>query len=181
MPISFSAWAARWRVPLGFAFAVAYLVVTQPTSRLLQAGAIVALAGLLLRALAAGHLEKNLNLSISGPFRYSRHPLYLGSFILGLGFMIAGASWILGIVFVVLFVVVYTPAMRLEEGFLRQKFGADYDAYARRVPLFSPLPGKRGGRPGSFAWSRYRKNREYEAAAGYVAVLVFLVIKLLLR
>lgn len=181
MALSFSEWAARWRVALGFAFAIAYLVVSQPTPRLLSAGAAVALAGLLLRGSAAGHLEKNLSLSVSGPFRSTRNPLYLGSFILGLGFMIAGASWILGIVFAALFVVVYIPAMRQEEGFLRQKFGTSYDAYSRQVPFFFPIPGKGCKGEGRFEWKRYKKNREYEAAAGFLAILVFLIIKLVLR
>lgn len=180
MALSFSAWAARWRVALGFAFAVAYLAVSQPTPHLLGLGAAVAFAGLLLRGLAAGCLEKNLSLSVSGPFRFSRHPLYLGSFVLGLGFMIAGVSWIFGIAFVALFMGIYIPAMRQEEGFMRQKFGAAYDAYARQVPFFLPIPGQGCKGHGHFEWKRYKKNREYEAAAGFVAVLAFLVIKLIL-
>lgn len=172
-------WAARWRVPLSFAFAVAYAVLSQPSRALLIAGGAVGLAGLALRGWAAGSVDKNESLATGGPFRYTRNPLYLGSFILGVGFMIAGASWALGIAFVALFILIYSPVMRREEEFLRQKFSAVYDEYARRVPSF--LPAFRPGSRGDFRWARYKKNREYEAALGYAAILIFLVIKLMLR
>lgn len=172
-------WAARWRVTLSFAFAVAYVVLSQPDKALLIAGAIVALAGLLLRGWAAGSVEKNESLATSGPFSYTRNPLYLGSFILGVGFMIAGGSWALGIAFVALFIFIYSPVMRREAEFLRQKFGLAYDEYAKRAPVF--FPAFRRGRRGDFRWARYKKNREYEAAGGYAAILIFLIVKLMLR
>ncbi|HEX5483176.1 MAG TPA: isoprenylcysteine carboxylmethyltransferase family protein [Terriglobia bacterium] len=174
-------WAARWRVPLSFAFAVAYVVLSQPGRPLLVAGAIIALAGLLLRGWAAGSVDKNESLATSGPFSYTRNPLYLGSFILGVGFMIAGGSWALGIAFVALFIFIYSPVMRREAEFLRQKFGFIYEDYARLVPAFFPVLRPKRYRPSDFRWARYQKNREYEAAGGYAAILIFLVIKLMLR
>ena len=63
-----SAIVARWRVPLGFVLGVAYLVFAQPTWPLLIAGSLVALAGLGIRAYAAGHLEKDRNLAMGGPY-----------------------------------------------------------------------------------------------------------------
>ncbi|MGH9470859.1 MAG: methyltransferase family protein [Terriglobia bacterium] len=181
MSASYSERAARWRVPLGFAFTIAFLVLSQPRPALLAIGAALALAGVALRGLAAGHLEKNEKLATAGPFRYTRNPLYLGSFILGLGFVIAASSWILGVAFVALFVAVYTPSMRQEEGFLRLKFGADYESYAGAVPMFLPAPGRRLPCRGSFAWARYKRNREYQAAIGWLAAVIFLAAKLMLR
>lgn len=178
---NYAAWAARWRVPLGFAFAIAYLVLSQPTPGLLTIGLIIAFLGLILRLLAAGFIDKNERLTRAGPFQYTRNPLYLGSLVLGLGLMIAGASWILGMTFVILFALIYTPVMQSEEAFLRQKFGSVYEEYARKTPLFVPLPGRRYCEAGQFRWERYKKNREYEAACGYLAILVFLVIKMMLR
>lgn len=181
MSSGYSEWAARWRVPLGFAFAVAFIIISQPRESPLAVGSAVALAGLVVRGLAAGHLDKNEALATAGPFRYTRNPLYLGSFLLGIGFMIAAASWILTAAFVALFAVIYTPAMRQEENFLRLKFGGEYDAYADSVPLFLPTPRPTSQRGGRFAWARYKKNREYEAAAGWAAAVVFLAVKLMLR
>lgn len=178
---SYSAWAARWRVPLGFAFAVAFAVLSQPTRSLLTVGALVALGGLMLRALAAGHIEKNQTLATSGPFRYTRNPLYLGTLILGAGFIIASASWVLAAAFVALFFSVYLPVMHREEQFLQGRFGAEFDSYAARVPLFLPAPGRRFPAQGQFRWRQYIRNREYEAAGGWCVIFVFLLVKMMLR
>lgn len=178
---SYGAWAARWRVPLGFAFAIAYAVLSQPTQRLLAAGSLVAFAGLLLRAAAAGYIEKNNVLATGGPFRYTRNPLYLGSFILGAGFMIAGASWGLGVTFVLLFFMIYFPVMQREEEFLRGRFGLSFEAYAVQVPLLLPIPCRSAAGHGAFRWRQYCKNREYEAACGWFAVFIFLAVKWLIR
>jgi len=177
----YAAWAARWRVPLGFMLAVAYLVFSQPSPRLLLAGSVVGLLGLLLRALAAGCLNKNQELATGGPYAYTRNPLYLGSFIIGSGFAIAGGSWILGLAMVSLFVLVYWPVMRREAGFLAQQFGPPYAEYARAVPFFLPRlrPVDTGGE--QFRWATYRQNREYQAALGFVAGAVFLYVKMTLR
>jgi protein-S-isoprenylcysteine O-methyltransferase Ste14 len=172
-------WAARWRVPLGFAFAVAYLFLSSPTPRLLIAGSIVAFAGLALRAWASGHIQKGQKLATGGPYSYTRNPLYLGSLLLGVGFLIAGRSWIMAAAFCALFSVIYIPVMRHEEEFLRQRF--EFGEYARAVPLFFPWPGRRGRGHGTFSWQAYRRNREYNAATGYAALLVFLIVKLMLR
>ena len=177
----YAAWAARWRVPLGFALGVTYLILAQPTVRLVVAGGGVALLGLVVRAFAAGYLEKNQSLATRGPYAYTRNPLYLGSFLLGLGFSLAGASWLAGLAFLGLFLLVYWPVMRREEDALRRQFGEIYSRYAESVPLFVPT---RPGMPASgekFRWERYLKNREYEAALGYVAGMVFLLLKAAVR
>ncbi|HTV57231.1 MAG TPA: isoprenylcysteine carboxylmethyltransferase family protein [Terriglobia bacterium] len=179
--MTYSAWAARLRVPLGFGFAAAYLLVSLPTLSLLIAGGFVALLGLAVRAVAAGYIEKSLALATAGPFARTRNPLYLGSLMLGAGFMIAGGSWVIAMVFIGLFLLIYLPVMRAEENFLRQKFGPEYDDYARVVPLFLPAVRRYGQGTGSFQWVRYQANREYNAALGYVAIVIFLIIKLVLR
>lgn len=181
MDKGYGAWAARWRVPLGFALAVAYLVFSQPTRPLLVAGGSIALLGLVVRGWAAGFLDKNQSLASSGPYRYTRNPLYLGSALTGTGLATAGGSVVMMLAFAGLFLLVYGPVMCREQFFLRQRFGAIYDRYAASVPLL--LPGRRAGPASgeSFGWARYRKNREYEAALGFVAALVFLVLKMWLR
>jgi len=184
MGSSYGDWAARSRVPLGFALGVAYLIFSQPTPRLFGAGAAVALLGLGVRTWAAGYLDKNRNLTVSGPYAYTRHPLYLGSLLMGLGFAVAGGSLALDIAFVALFVLVYWPVMRREEGHLRCQFGATYDRYADVVPLLLPTRFARRHTFSSgekFSWKRYKKNREYEAAAGYLAGIIFLALKMALR
>jgi len=181
MDKGYAAWAARWRVPLGFVLAIAYLVFSQPTWPLLLAGGSIALLGLVVRGWAAGVLEKNQSLATSGPYRYTRNPLYLGSALTGTGLAIAGSSVVMMLAFAALFLIVYGPVMGREEHLLRQRFGAVYDGYAASVPRF--IPGRQAGPASSdgFEWTRYRKNHEYEAALGFAAALAFLVLKMWLR
>lgn len=106
---------------------------------------------------------------------------------MGVGFAIAAGSWALGLAFLTFFLLVYWPVIRREEDFLHRQFSKEYDRYAADTPLFFPtfvaaFKGKQNITPGEkFRWERYRKNREYEAALGYLAGLVFLVVKLQLQ
>ncbi|HET9179428.1 MAG TPA: methyltransferase [Terriglobia bacterium] len=181
MDHDFSAFVARWRVPFGFALGIAYLVFAQPTLPLLISGSLVALAGLGIRAFAAGHVEKDQSLATGGPYAYTRNPLYLGSLLIGLGLVLAGAQWALGVVFLIFFLVVYGPVMRREERNLRRRFGQEFENYSAAVPLFFPLRRRLKPSRTKFEWKRYRRNREYEAALGYLAGVIFLAAKMLLR
>ena len=177
----YAAWAARWRVPAGFLLGVAYAVLAQPTPRLLFAGSAVALAGIAIRAYAAGCLDKNKTLAASGPYAHTRNPLYFGSLIMGGGFAVAGGVWYLGLALLALFVLIYWPVMRREEEYLRGQFGEAYAKYAAAVPFFFPLLRPRIPRGEPFTWTQYRKNREYQATIGCVGAVVFLTAKMLLR
>lgn len=177
----YAAWAARWRVPLGFAFGIAYLIFSQPTSEFLVAGGLVALSGLMIRAVAAGYLEKNVGLATGGPYTWTRNPLYLGSFVMGMGFALAGGSWLLGLGFISFFFLVYWPVMRREEDSLRKQFGEPYERYANAVPFFLPSGRRMPTSDDRFRWKRYQRNREYRAAFGFLVGLVFLTLKLALR
>jgi len=180
MDSAYAAWAARWRVPLGFLLGVAYLFFCRPTVKLLTAGGAVAAAGLALRAFAAGHLAKNQSLAMSGPYAYTRNPLYFGSALMGTGFAVAGGNWILALACMVLFAAIYWPVIRREEEYLRREFGEVYDRYAQRVPLFLPRFRRPAGSE-KFQWKQYRRNREYEAFLGYLALMIFLAFKIWLR
>ncbi len=177
----FGTFAARWRVPMGFALGIAYLIYAQPTVPLLVAGALVSLLGLGIRAYAAGYLEKMQRLATCGPYAYTRNPLYLGSLLIGLGLVIAGGRWFLAVAFALFFLFVYGTVMRREEAGLREQYGREFEKYAGLVPLFFPGRKAQRGCKERFEWRRYRKNREYEAALGYVAGILFLILKILFR
>ncbi|HXW90219.1 MAG TPA: isoprenylcysteine carboxylmethyltransferase family protein [Terriglobales bacterium] len=170
--------ARRIRVPTGFAFAMVYWWLAQPDRASWLWGALVILPGLGIRAFASGHLEKNERLATTGPYAYTRNPLYLGSLILAAGFTIAARSlWIAGIL-LILFLAIYLPVMREEECDLRQRFPEFLD-YQREVPRLIPL-GKRYRRNSvRFSWELYLKHREYNAAIGSLAMLAALLAKLL--
>ena len=169
--------ARRVRVPLGFVFAVLYFWLAQPTWRFLAIGALVILPGLLIRALASGHVRKNEALATSGPYAYTRNPLYLGSLLMGVGFALAARSWWVGVVLVAMFVAIYLPVIRDEEAFLRQKF-PEFEEYARRVPRMFPRIGRQFSRADGFSFDLYLKHREYNAFIGTFAMGIALAAKI---
>lgn len=172
-------WIQRWRVPLGFLCAALFILFARPRPATLVAGAAVSFIGLFLRAWGSGHLRKNDALAMSGPYAYTRNPLYFGSFIMGLGFTIASGRWLLGLLFTALFLGIYLPVMRVESGTLGQLFGESYQQYAGAVPLFLPrVTPYRGGQARiGFDRSLYMRYREYRAALGLVIAWGLLVFK----
>jgi steroid 5-alpha reductase family enzyme len=174
---------ARWRVRLGYPLSLAALAFARPNPRSIRLGALLGLLGLLLRALAAGYLRKQEVLATTGPYAYTRNPLYLGSAILTLGAAVAAWSWVSAFVLCGYFALFYSMVMQREERELRLKHGPAYDAYARAVPLFLPSFKHRkidGAISGSFSFAQYRKNREYRAAYGFLLLLgsLFLIWRL---
>ena len=170
-------WIQRWRVPLGFLCAAVFLLLAKPTRTALVIGACVSLIGLAIRAWAAGHIRKNAQLAISGPYAFTRNPLYFGSFVLGLGFTIASGQLVLGLLFVALFLGIYFPVMRVESADIREIFGTDYDEYERNVPLFIPRLKRWRKTGGKFDFQLYLRYREYRAALGVAAALAILAAK----
>jgi hypothetical protein len=172
-------WIQRWRVPLGFLCAGLFILFARPRPVTLAAGAAVSLVGILLRAWASGHIRKNDALAVSGPYAYTRNPLYLGSFILGLGFTIGSGRWWLGIIFAALFLGIYLPVMRVESATLAKLFGEKFQAYAADVPLFLPrlTPYRSGQARLRFDGSLYMRYREYRAMLGLVIAWGLLVFK----
>jgi protein-S-isoprenylcysteine O-methyltransferase Ste14 len=178
--LSWARIARRIRVPLSFVFTIAYLWFARPTWDSLLAGTLLLVPGLLLRALASGHVQKDRELTTSGPYAYTRNPLYLGSLIMAAGFVVAAQNpWILVMLFV-MFAVIYIPVISGEERYLRQTF-PEYDEYARHVPRLATRFTPYGNQRGKFSRERYWKHREYQAILGCVAVLAVLVLKLVLK
>jgi len=175
-PKGYAEWVARRRVAAGFVVAAVFLWLAQPNGVSLIAGLAVGVAGLLLRAWAAGHLAKFESLSTSGPFSYTRNPLYLGTLLVGVGFAIAGAHIVIGALLVVFFLLFYLPVIEEEESYLIDKFPG-YRAYSERVPRLWPKfrPQYSGG--SGFQAALYRRNREYEALAGFVVGMAVLAVK----
>lgn len=152
--------------------AAAFAWFSNPDARSLAFGLPVSVLGLVLRAWAAGCLVKNQALAEGGPYSYTRNPLYLGTLLVAAGLVIASRSAGLGLLFALVFVLIYLPVIQLEEQHLRTLFPG-YAAYAERVPALWPRFGA-GGSPRRFRWSLYRKNREYQAALGFAAGVLFL-------
>lgn len=181
MPVPYSTIASRARVPGGFAIAAIYLLFAEPTAARLLAGALVSLVGLAIRAASAGHVRKNRRLAVGGPYAYTRNPLYLGSAIAAIGFAIAGGRWWFYLLFAFFFAAVYLPVIRSEQAHLTNLFGEEYIAYARTVPLLLPRwrPWRAPGVPPErFDLKLYCHNREYEALAAFLVIVVALWAKM---
>ena len=171
------------RIGSAWILAVAFFWLAEPNAHTLLAGAAVVLAGLLVRGWAAGVLVKDSELTVSGPYAFTRNPLYLGTFLIGLGAVIAGARPWLGVVFVAYFAWIYGSTMARETGELAARFGESYTRYSRSVPVL--LPGLRRFRPAEgcapaatpFSLARYIHNKEYEALLGAVAGFGLLALK----
>jgi protein-S-isoprenylcysteine O-methyltransferase Ste14 len=182
--------ARRIRVPLGFVTAAVYLVevvcrASHPTA--IAWSLALVLPGLALRALASGTVKKNQELSITGPYAYTRNPLYLGSTLIAAGFAVASLSWPLALLLAAGFAAIYIPVIASEEQFLRATF-PEFDNYCRSVPRFIPrlTPARLPGSPsraavsqpvtkaatGGFSFALYLKHREYNSALG--AALLYL-------
>lgn len=164
-----TAMLARWRVPLGYALAVVVFFLTDPTLLTLAVGGALAAAGEALRIWAAGHLEKGREVTTSGPYAFTRHPLYVGSSYLGAGFAVASNSFVVAALVAVYLVTTITAAVRAEEAHLTDKFGERYPAY--RDGSAEPVERR-------FSLARALRNREYRAFAGVIATFALLAAKL---
>jgi hypothetical protein len=156
---------ARRRVPIGFAAGLVVLWLARPTPRSLAIGALVAIAGEAMRIWAAGHLEKGREVTVSGPYRLTRHPLYLGSTMIGVGLAVASASVAVAALIGLYLIVTLSAAIATEEAHLTEKFGAAYPAYRQ---------GRAEGLKRRFSPARAMRNREYRAVIGLLAVLALL-------
>jgi protein-S-isoprenylcysteine O-methyltransferase Ste14 len=158
---------ARARVPLGFLFGAIVLWLARPTAKSLLIGGSIAVIGELVRIWAAGHLEKGREVTSSGPYAITRHPLYLGSTLIGIGLAVGAGSLLVAAIVLAYLIVTLTAAIRTEEAHLTQKFGAAYPEYrAGRMSVARP-----------FSFERAMRNREYRAALGVLIVLGVLWLK----
>jgi len=167
-------------VPLGFAVAVVFLVFAQPTWRSLAWSLLLVLPGLWLRGYAAGYVKKNAELTRTGPYAYTRNPLYLGSMGIAAGFAVAAGRWWLVVLLVAMFLAIYVPVILSEERFLRGEF-EEFSEYCRRVPRLLPrlTPARFWGTDGGrFQPERYRHHREYNALMGAAAIYAALVLRM---
>jgi protein-S-isoprenylcysteine O-methyltransferase Ste14 len=169
----------RWRVRLGYPLAAAVLWFARPEPRSILVGGLFGAFGLWIRGYAAGYLHKQEVLTVTGPYAYTRNPLYLGSAAMAVGAAIAMRSWISAAILLLYFAIFYSMVMRREERELGEHHGAAFEEYSRAVPLFipRPRPAKLSGESsGAFSLAQYQKNHEWQAAAGFLLFLGALVL-----
>ena len=164
----------RWRVRVGYPVGIAAFYFAKPQIKWLLCGVGIAIFGLLLRGYAAGHLRKHQQLAISGPYAFTRNPLYLGSVILAAGFSVASHSWISTLLLAAYLAIFYPVVIRREQSELKLLYGAAFVEYASQVPAFWPRLSPAMASTERFSWPLYRQNREYEAAIGLAVAMAIL-------
>ena len=166
---------ARMRVALGFVFGVLVLVLAQPTKPSLLVGMSIAAGGEAIRIWAAGHLRKSREVTVSGPYRWVAHPLYVGSSVMGVGLAIASMSIVVAALIAVYLVATLTAAIKSEEAFLRRTFGDQYDLYKSGVAAKRRERSAASLRP--FSIEQAIANREYRALSGLGITILLLIWK----
>jgi len=159
---------ARLRVPLGFVFGIVAVWLSHPTWNSLALGTTIAVIGEAVRVWAAGHLEKGREVTVSGPYALTRHPLYAGSTIIGIGLSIACASMVVAVLVLAYLAVTLTAAIRTEEAHLTDKFGEAYPDYRA---------GRVAAEARRFSLARAMRNREYRAIVGLLIAIAVLALK----
>ena len=171
----------KWRVRVGYPVGILAFWFAKPQPKWLFCGAAIAILGLVIRGYAAGHLRKGRQLAISGPYAYTRNPLYLGSVLLAAGFSVAGHSWISAALLGAYLAVFYPAVIRREQAELTASYGQAFADYAAKVPAFWPRLSPAMRSTERFSWALYRKNREYEAAIGLIVAMSILAAMMLAR
>ncbi len=178
--VSWGRIAQKIRVPAGTLIGIAFLLLMHPSRRSLWLGGAITLSGALLRIWSAGHIDKGKVLACTGPYALTRNPLYLGSFLMAIGILLAGQGYWLILPFILFFAVIYFPVMRAEEEELRSGHGDLFDKYCRAVPLFLPRFSTGYSMGPGFLWSRVLRNREHRNLMGLVVAELFLILRWLL-
>lgn len=163
-------WIAHYRVTIGFVVGAVAFWLSAPTRSSLALGALLAACGEAVRVWAAGHLRKGEEVTRSGPYRFARHPLYMGSFVIGVGFAVAAADVVVAVLVLGYLSVTLWAAIRFEEATLRSAFG---DEFERSDSDTGSASARR------FSLSRMIQNGEHRSLQGFAAALLLLVMKAL--
>ncbi len=159
------------------AYIFAFFLIFTPVEELSYAALILSATGLLFRGWAAGYIQKNKKLAGKGPYGIVRHPLYLGSFLMGAGVVFFVKSWIFFIIYLIFFILLYDLAMAVEEDRLTKLFGSHYSEYCRQTPRI--IPGIRSFKDmdlSGWSFSNYMRNHAYREIPGLVLLVAIIII-----
>lgn len=171
----------RWRVRTGFVCILLAIVLSRPTLLSLLVGLGICILGLLLRTWASGHLRKEKELTCSGPYRFSRNPLYLANLVIGMSVAVASWTWWVVGIFCLYFLLFYPAVLMREREKMQAMFPEDYEQFKKEVPFFIPVFGRSCAPNGNrFNMEIYKKNREHRALLGAVAFWGILAVKMFL-
>lgn len=169
----------RYRQAFGILFVILVSALGQSHPALLVPGGVLVVLGIAVRLWASGHIRKNRELAVDGPYAFVRHPLYVGNILLLCGFALASGLWWSALLLAVLFAGFYPPAIAREDAFLEDRFGDTWRAWRAAThalwPRLAPYGGELGGE-WSFRQS-LRQNGEPLIAVFLLACLVLLGVR----
>lgn len=170
---------SRWRVNLATVLTVVAVAAARPTHAAILRFLPLVLVGVLVRVWARGHLDRRARLTQTGPYAFVRHPLYIGSFLIGLGFSGMLGLWFMPLLFAATYLAMYVPKAIREDQYLRGKYGDEYERYAARTGALFPRLVHRGPAPETvatvrFEWPRVIGHREWKTWLGVVAAVAAL-------
>ena len=134
-------------------------------------GEVLVLLGLAIRTWAAGTLHKVKELTTTGPYSLVRNPLYVGSFLMMIGFGALIDDFYTVWVLIGPMLLIYWMKVRQEERYLSKKHSHAWALYRKTTPRFLP---RRIVMPDARNWSfaQWRRNREYEAPLASLLAMV---------
>ena len=158
----------------------AFFVLAEPTLISIALGFPFLLIGESIRVISSGFIQKNSRLAQEGPYSFTRNPLYFGSFIMGLGFVIMASQWYLFVLYFLTFYFIYDSTIGAEEQYLAKKFGSTFEEYQKKVPRFFPNVTGVGSWEGSFSWDLVKKHREWNTCLGIFLVVILVFFKMMI-
>jgi protein-S-isoprenylcysteine O-methyltransferase Ste14 len=167
-------WWNWLRVRLPWLLLIGLLVLVHPRWSWWWWSLPIFLLGQSLRVWAAGYIHKDRQLATGGPYALCRHPLYLGTFLSCIGLCGLVGSWLVMLIFALIFTAVYIPTIRQEEAFLATVYGDDFQAYTKQVPAFFPRLWRRPAYASQgWQWSWLVRNEEHLT---WIALVVFFLL-----
>lgn len=155
----------------------AFWFFSTPTFFSIAIGFPFVILGEAIRTWSSGHIRKNQELATTGPYAFTRNPLYLGNGVMGFGFVLmARSAWLL-LLFIFCFILIYRFTIRREEEKLSAKFGFQFALYSESVPRFFPRLRAWRQPEAAFNWGLVVKHREHRTWLGILVVLVLMIIR----
>lgn len=168
---------AKYRVSFSLLFVIMYIFISRPAFQFLPFALSLIMIGEALRLWASGYLRKGVKLANSGPYAFVRHPLYIGNFFLGLGFILLAWNLLLLFIFISFFIFFYFCTIKAEDEELLKSFGQEYLDYKKQVPLILPRLRSFKGEKEKYNWALIRKNREHKTIIGLVLIFAIQLLK----
>lgn len=166
------------RILVSTGVGVILFLLARPTPVSIWAGIPIVLAGEAIRVWASGCINKAATLAREGPYAYVRHPLYLGSFLIGLGFAVMASHVAVFVGFLAAFYAIYRPAIVNEDRWMADRFGEQWHSYRAKVPPFFPRLSRPTGHAGTFEWGKVLKHREHQTWVGIALGVLALVLRM---